>query len=214
MITPIVILSLALITLAAIYYRERKRLLGEVATEKRRVSDTNAEWQVRYDAAVTATFTHLLEKMTELAAYTFAAEIDTNACTKCGRAYLAHRESLKDDLHDLFAKVAEVQSAGVQAMLNDLREKVAVMNAATQDATRQTLAAAAEVSNVRAENTIHRTLLERALMLPRDVSDGERMIFLTRARAALDSARATSEWPTEQFWLDYVKLHSTKMDVR
>jgi hypothetical protein len=192
MIIAIVILSIVASGFAVALYLVWKKLSHEVAAEKRRVSDTNAEWQVRYDAAVTATFLHLLEKMSGL----------------------VDEEADKNAVANLFEKCAEVQSKGVQAMLADLREKVAVMNAATQDATRQTLMAAAEVSNVRAENTIHRTLLEKALMLPRDAPESERMIFLTRCRAALDSARATAEWPTEQFWLDYVKLHSTKMDVR
>ncbi len=144
--------------------RAVKALAAEIVTEKRRVEDTKAEWESKYNAAVAATFAHLLQKAHE------------SASTDDGKIVVA----------EIFARLAEFQTAPVQAMLDSLRVKVQSMNAAMEDAARQTTAAAATVREVKEDNVLLRTLLDKAHSLPLDTTPEQHLFFLSRIRQALD----------------------------
>jgi len=96
---------------------------------------------------------------------------------------------------------------GPQGIVDWFREKVGILNAATQHAQQRVAEAAAQVSAVQAENTLHRSLLEKALMLPLDTPPAHKELFLARCRSVLESQRATHDCPSEDFWKAYVERH-------
>lgn len=113
---------------------------------------------------------------------------------------------------DLLVILKDLETTGVQAMVDAFREKVMVLDAATKAAQDRVLSAAREVESIRAENTLHRTLLEKSLSLPLDTPPAHREMFLNRCQAVLDSPRATFDCPSEEFWSAYVARHKARYE--
>ncbi len=181
----------ATITFAACSYafwRREKHWHSELAGAVRQGEDRLAEKQKERDLAVTATVAEILKRLGNL--------------------------RLNDDhsSYTIMAEFAADETAGVKNMLDGFREKVAILDAATKSAQDRVAQAAREVQNICAENTLHRTLLEKALTLPLDTPDAHRQLFLNRCNAVLDSPRATYDCPSDEVWTMYVEKHKKRAE--
>ncbi len=184
----VVLVTLAVLALAYGVVKREAHWKSELAGAVRQGEDRLAEKQKERDLAVTATFVKILGAF--------------------GKAEF----SADDPAYKTLADVAENETAGVKNMLDGFREKVAILDAATKSAQDRVAQAAREVQNICAENTLHRTLLEKALTLPLDTPDAHRQLFLNRCNAVLDSPRATYDCPSDDVWTMYVEKHKKRAE--
>ena len=139
----------------------------------------------------------------------FLAEKQKALDTAIAAAFTFVKEAQEASPEATYADIQAKLPEGTQGMLNWFQEKIGMLNAATQHAQQRVAEAAAQVDAVSAENTLHRSLLEKALMLPLDTPPAHKELFLARCRSVLESQRATHDCPSEDFWKAYVAKHKS-----
>lgn len=210
----ILLVSALVIALALVSYAFRRSVLhyrNEIAGEKRTADDRVSEVRRDLSLAVAGTFVAVrdavLDPEKHLAKPARAPDESDDAFNA---RLLAWEEAIHGDLEATFAALAKMQEKDAQTMIAEFREKVAVLNAATMAAQDRVATASREVEAVRAENTLHRTLLERALSLPLDTPPAAKELYLARAMALLTSQRATHDCPNDDVWRMYVDRHAAQ----